>query len=283
MITIGHLVRKAARRLELAGVGDARLEADLIWMTACGINRAALYASFNESPNSLDWQEAERLLNRRLRREPVAYLMGTREFYGIGLTVAPGVLIPRQETEAVVEGTLSLVADTPSPLIADVGCGSGAIAIAIATARTDATVYALDISTDAIDLTTLNARALGLANRVRILRSDLLSQLPASVHAICANLPYVRSDEIPFLEPEVRLFEPHEALDGGSDGLDLIRRLLSDAKHFLLPGGAIIMEMDPRQMRSASEAALQLVPNPNIKTLNDLTGRARVLVVQTPP
>lgn len=278
---LAHLVRRTARRLEAAGIGDARLEADLIWTTALGIDRAALYASFRDTPSDEEAGRAEALCERRLNREPVAYLMGTREFYGLPIAVGPGVLIPRPETETVVEETLRLAEGEASPVLADVGCGSGAIAVALAVARPEAVVYALDVAPRALELTALNAAKHGVSDRVRVLESDLLAALPRPVHVVAANLPYVMSDEIPLLEPEVSRYEPREALDGGADGLALIRRLLTEADGRLLPGGALVLEMDPRQTASAGEAAAACFPGARVRAVRDLAGRERVLVVQT--
>ena len=282
MSTLAHLVRRTARRLETAGIGDARLEADLIWTTALGIDRAALYAAFRDAPSEEETQRAEALCERRLNREPVAYLMGTREFYGLPIAVGPGVLIPRPETETVVEETLRLVEGVAPPVLADVGCGSGAIAVALARARPDAVVYALDIAARALELTTLNAANHGVGDRVHALESDLLAALPRPVHVVAANLPYVMSCEIPLLEPEVSRYEPREALDGGSDGLALIRRLLAEAGGCLLPGGALVLEMDPRQAAAACDAAAACFPGARVRAVRDLAGRERVLAVETP-
>ena len=277
--TLAHLVQRTARRFEAAGIGDARLEADLIWTTALGLDRAALYAAFRVPPSEEEMGRAEALCARRLNREPVAYLMGTREFYGLPIAVGPGVLIPRPETETVVEETLRLVEGEASPVLADVGCGSGAIAVALAVARPDAVVYALDVALRALELTTHNVVAHGVSERVHVLESDLLAALPRPVHVGAANLPYVMSDEIPLLEPEVSRYEPREALDGGADGLVLIRRLLAEAGGNLLPGGALVMEMAPRQIAAASDAAAACFPGARIRVVRDLAGRERVLVV----
>ena len=279
--TLAHLVQRTARRLEAACIGDARLEADLIWTTALGIDRAALYAGFRDTPSEEETDRAEALCERRLNREPVAYLMGTREFYGLPIAVGPGVLIPRPETETVVEEALRLVEAEASPVAADVGCGSGAIAVALAVTRPEAVVYAVDIARRALELTVLNAAKHGVGERVHVLESDLLAALPRPVHVIAANLPYVMSDEIPLLEPEVSRYEPREALDGGADGLALIWRLLTEAGEHLLPGGALVLEMDPRQIAAASNAAATCFPGAHVRAARDLAGRERVLVVQT--
>lgn len=281
MPALSTLVRKTARRLEAAGVADARLEADLIWMTALGTDRAALYAAFSEAPPTEALRRAEALLQRRLNREPTAYLMGEREFYGLRVAVAPGVLIPRPETEAVVDETLRLVESVPAPALADVGCGSGAVAVALAVARPDAVVHALDVAPRALELTARNAAAHGASERVRVAESDLLAALPGRVNAVAANLPYVASAEIPLLEPEVSRYEPREALDGGEDGLDLVRRLLAEAGERLLPGGALILEIDPRQSEAAQAAARGCFPAARIRVERDLAARERILVVET--
>ena len=252
-------------------------------MTALGVDRARLYAAFYEFPIPDEAERGETLVARRLAREPVAYLMGKREFYGVEIAVGPGVLIPRTDTETVVEETLRLIEGVEAPHIADVGCGSGAIAVALAVARPDAVVYALDLAPRALELTALNAAANGVAGRVQVLESDLLAALPAPVHVIAANLPYVRSDEMPTLDPEVRLFEPREALDGGEDGMELVRRLLDESGARLHPGGAAALEMDPRQIAPASQHAAAALPGSTLSVARDLAGRERVLVVQTPP
>jgi release factor glutamine methyltransferase len=278
---LGVLLRRTARRLATAGIADADLEADLIWMTALELDRPGLYAALRDEPSPAVQDAAAALEARRLNHEPAAYLMGVREFYGLTLAVAPGVLVPRQDTEALVEEALRLAGRMPASLhIADVGCGSGAIGLALAAHLPGAVVHALDITPRALELTALNAERTGVTERVRVLESDLLAALPEPVHLMTANLPYVCSWEIPTLEPEVRLFEPREALDGGDDGLDLYRRLLAQAPAMLLPGGALLAELDPRQMAVATALAREAFPAATVRTVNDLAGRKRVVVVE---
>jgi release factor glutamine methyltransferase len=279
MPALGHLVRKTSRRLEYVGIGDARLESDLLWMTALGIDRPTLYARFPDSLTDIEADTAEELIQRRLRREPIAYLMGKREFFGLDISIAPGVLIPRPETETVVEETLRLIEPIDSPTIADVGCGSGAISIAIAVNRPDATVFALDVSERALQITAMNAEAHKVVDQVQILNSDLLASLASRQHVIVANLPYVMSHEIPTLEPEIRMFEPVAALDGGNDGLRLIYDLLAQAPGRLLPGGSVILEVDPRQIANTSNSARMHFPGAQVHVVKDLACRNRVLLV----
>ena len=284
MTTVSTLLRDTTERLARAGIDDARLEAELLWMTALDTDRTHLYANLRDTPGQRATQAAAALLERRLRHEPVAYLMGRREFFGLRFHVAPGVLIPRPETEGVVEEALRLLNSRPagreSITVADVGTGSGAIAVSVAVNFTRAIVYASDISTRALEVAALNAREHGVSDSVRLVAGDLLSPVPGPVDLILANLPYVMSAEVPTLEPELRLYEPLEAFDGGTDGLTLISQLLADAPGYLKAGGALVLEMDPRQIDRAKEIALEAFPGAEVRALPDLAGRPRVLVVQ---
>jgi release factor glutamine methyltransferase len=281
VISLGHLLRKTERRFAVGGIGDARIEADLVWMTALEVSRAELYARMVDSPSDAEAQSAEELITRRLRHEPTAYLLGHREFYNIDLLVGVGALIPRPDTEALVEEALRIAARFLAPVtIADVGCGTGAIGLAIAANLPSAHIYATDLYPAALALARQNTERLGLAGRVDVLEGDLLAPLPGPVDMITSNLPYVESGEIPTLDPEIRLYEPREALDGGDDGLDLIRRFLLDVPRYLKPSGVLLMEMDPRQIARARAFAAQAVPGATIRVVQDLTRRDRVLVLE---
>ena len=283
MESLGQFLRKTERRFAVGGIGDSRIEADLVWMTTLEVDRAELYARMADSPSDAETQSAEKLIQRRLRHEPTAYLLGHREFYNIDLLVGVGALIPRPDTEVLVEEALRIAADFPLDItIADIGCGTGAIGLAIAANLPSARVYATDLYPAALHLAHRNTERLGLAERVAILEGDLLAPLPRPVDIITSNLPYVESSEIPTLDPEVRLYEPREALDGGDDGLDLIRRFLVAVPPFLNPSGVLLMEMDPRQIARASAFALGVMPRATIRIIQDLTRRDRVLVVEMP-
>ncbi|MCH8849075.1 MAG: peptide chain release factor N(5)-glutamine methyltransferase [Chloroflexi bacterium] len=283
MSTLGVRLDDTARRLAAVGIDDPRLEADVLWMKALDIDRAQLYARLHDDPAEAHATAAEALTARRLRREPLAYVTGTREFYGIDLTIRPGVLVPRPDTETLVDEAISVLAHRaePAPVIADIGCGSGAIALALAANVADATVHAVDRSPAAVGLTRANAERHGLGERVRVYLGDLTAPLPEPVDLIAANLPYVRSDELPTLEPEVSVFEPAEALDGGADGLDLVRRLLREAPAHLKPGAAVLLELDPRQFDEAAAFAAEAMPDARARSVRDLAGRERVLVIET--
>ena len=281
MPAIGQLIRQTEQRLAKAGIGDAPIEADLIWMTALELDRAQLYARMRDEPSADERRRASDLIERRLRHEPAAYLMGHREFYGIDLLAGLGVLIPRPDTEALVEEALRIARSRPGSItIADVGCGTGAIGIALAANLPNATVYAMDLYDPALEIARRNIERCGLSERIEIIKSDLLDELREPVDIIAGNLPYVRTDEIPTLDPEIRMYEPREALDGGDDGLDIIRRLISSAPAYLKPGGVILMEMDPRQVAAASAFAAATIPWAKLHVVQDLARRDRVLVVQ---
>ena len=282
MTLLGQSLRSTERRLSLAGIGDARIETDLIWMTALEVDRAELYARTNEPPTREQSEHAETLTVRRLNHEPAAYLMGHREFFGVDLVVGPGALIPRPDTETLVEEALRVAAGKPDDLaIADIGCGTGAIAIALAANLPHARITAIDISARALEIARDNVDRQGLADRITLIQGDLLAPLGHAVDLLTANLPYVMSSELPTLDPEVRMYEPVEALDGGDDGLDLVRRLLSSVAAHLRPEGVVLAEMDPRQIASASAFAGQAIVGSRVRAVNDLTGRERVLVIET--
>ena len=284
MSTLGVRLHDTARRLAAAGISDSRLEADVLWMTALEIDRAQLYARLHDAPAEAHAAAAEALTARRLRREPLAYVTGTREFYGLDLTIHPGVLVPRPETETLVAEALSVLArrTEPAHAVADIGCGSGAVAIALAASLPGVTVHAVDRSPSAVALTRANADRHGVGARVHVYSGDLTAPLPEPVDLIAANLPYVRSDELPTLDPEVSTFEPAEALDGGTDGLDLVRRLLREAPAHLKPGAAVLLELDPRQFETARAFAAETMPRADVRSARDLAGRERVLVLETP-
>lgn len=283
MSTLGTLLRKTERRLAQAGIGDARIEADLVWMTALDVGRTELFSRLPDAVTEAESSAAEALIERRLRHEPAAYIMGKREFFGLELTIAPGVLIPRPDTETLVEEALRIAPSLPAGglRIADVGCGSGAIGIALAASLPHAHVFATDIAPRALEIASSNAERYGLAGRMTFQLGDLLEPVPEPVHLITANLPYVASHEIPTLDPEIRIYEPREALDGGGDGLDVIRRLLDSAAGQLVAGGAMLLEMDPRQIEEATAHARERFDGAIVRAVPDLTGRDRVLVVQT--
>ena len=248
---------------------------------------AEVYAG--ETPFPPDAVERTRaLVSRRLGGEPLAYIIGTREFYGLSLRVDERVLIPRQETELLVEialeklSGLEKTAKRGIPLAIDVGTGSGAIAIALAAnARRPVRVIAADVSGDALALARRSAAALGLANEMGFVRCDLLTPMREGVVLIVSNPPYIPSADMAGLQAEIKR-EPRIALDGGADGLSVFRRLARQAGRRLAPGGVLIAELSPELMDAAESIAAALIPRARrISRREDLFGDERALVVET--
>jgi release factor glutamine methyltransferase len=247
--TILKVLQWTQGRFSERGLQTARLDAELLLAEVLGRDRVGLYTHFDQPLAADELQRYRELIKRRLAGEPVAYLVGRREFRSLELRVDERVLVPRPETEFAVEVALALlpeVRDGERPRVVDVGTGSGAIALAIKSARPDVEVLAIDRSPGAAEVARANAERLHL--EIEILVGDLLA--PAASRApfdlIVSNPPYVPSGDLPQLAPEV-LREPHDALDGGPDGLTVIRRLLSDARPLLRDSGALVLELGAGQ------------------------------------
>ena len=191
-------------------------------------------------------------------------------------------MVPRPETETLVEEALAWAGARPAPItVADVGTGSGCIVVSLAVRLPCVRFLATDVSPAALAVAGENALRHGVAKRVRLLSGHLLQPLPGPVDLVVANLPYVPSGRLDSLQPEVRDYEPREALDGGPDGTDLLRPLLRQAEAYLQPGGAVMLEIDEEQGPAMAEAARSAFPDAGVRVLPDLAGRDRVLVVQT--
>lgn len=229
------------------GLPGARLDAEVLLAHVLGLKRVMLYAKFDQPLEGTELDQMRNLVARRARGEPVAYLIGRREFWSLDLEVSPDTLVPRPDTETLVE--VALDHQREAKVVVDVGTGSGAVAMALATELKGAHVYATELSEPARLMAQKNCDRLGLSERVTILQGDLLQPLPeVQVDLLVANLPYIPSADIKTLMADVRDFEPHLALDGGPDGLDLIRRLLGQAGPRLAPGALIALEAGADQV-----------------------------------
>jgi release factor glutamine methyltransferase len=278
-------VQEALRRGRhlIATISDeADLEAELLLAHALKTDRIHLYQRLQEPLPPRQESVYHRLLERRLRREPTPYIIGRKEFYGLQLEVTPAAIIPRPETELVVETALAearrLLETRPSLAIADVGSGSGAIALALTAGLPGAEVIATDTSARALALARRNADRLG--QRIRFLRGDLLRPLEGPVDIIATNLPYVKSDDWRGLPPEIRDYEPRRGLDGGPTGLRAIKRLLRQAPPYLKPGGALVLEIGDDQAQAVRRTARQHFPRAHIEVRQDLAGLDRVTVIR---
>ena len=262
------------------GIEEARLEAELLVSHVLGTDRTHLLANLGEPLPADALASLVPLIERRLLREPLSYLLGWREFYGLRFAVRPGVLIPRHETETLVDEALRLARERYNgvPLIADLGCGSGVIAVSLALHLLGSRIYAMDNAPSALEVAEENCKRYDVQERVPLLKGDLLIPLPEPVDMIVANLPYVRSGDFPTLQPEV-LYEPREALDGGPDGLQIILKLLDQLPGRVRPGGALLLECDPSQVQCLKRQALRRHPDSSVQVVQDLDRLDRVIEV----
>ena len=270
---------QAAAVLEKANIEEARLDAEILLAHALGITRAQLHAHPQGQLSSAELANYRQLIERRARHEPVAYIVGHQEFYGLDLLVDSRVLIPRPETELLVEKAIEI--SQRRSVVADVGTGSGAIAVSLAIHLPQVLVYATDASAGALEVAARNCRRHGVEDRVHLLQGHLLEPLPEPVDLIVANLPYVSQAEWAQLPPEINCYEPREALDGGLDGLDRIRRLLARAGEYLRPQGAILLEIGATQGEAVVALARCHFPAARVEIARDYAGLDRVVMVKT--
>ena len=281
MPVLRTVIQDTHQKLEAAGIPDARLEAEVLVMNVMRMPRQSIFAEQETEVSGQQQSALDALLERRYLREPLAYILGQREFYGINVILTPAVLIPRPETEGLVEHALLMALmgmESQDLTIADVGTGSGAIAINLAIHLPAAKIFAVDVADAVLDVAAYNVRVHDVGERVNLGIGDLLDAVPEPVDLIVANLPYIPTDRIPTLQPEVQQ-EPALALDGGPDGLDLIRRLLTQAEEKLKETGIILLEMDPDQIPVVQELALNHFPEGSTSVEQDLAGMDRILTI----
>ncbi len=270
--------RTDATRLLRAGAdpATAALDADVLLAFTLGVQKEELLAHPERTLSSDDDARFRALIERRRAGEPVAYLRGWKEFYGQRFRVDPRVLVPRPETETVVEEARRFIAGRALTVV-DVGTGSGAIACAIALNEPQVHVIAVDASRDALAVAETNALALGVADRIELRQGDLLAPITEKVDVVCANLPYIREDEMQKLAGgrTALAYEPRVAVVSGADGLDLIRRAIADLPRVLAPGGAAFFEVDPPQAAEVARLLERAGLRPRV--VKDLAGDDRVV------
>ena len=278
-------VASVSKRLSDVQILDPYLEAEVLVRHLVGATRAEFFTSLDRPLGDAELRELDRLVARRTDGVPLAYILGRREFYGLDLFVDQDVLVPRQETELLVDVVVQWysrrTSSAPPAEILDVGTGSGAIALALACSLQAATVYATDVSSAALRVAAANRRRHGLRDRVHLIRTDLMRGLRGAVDVVVSNPPYIPADEIRSLPPEVRR-EPALALNGGDDGLAIIRRLMSEARGRIRPGGMLIVEISPDQLRAVTAEAVRAFPAANVRAYDDLVGLARAVAVDVP-
>jgi release factor glutamine methyltransferase len=267
-VKIAAALAEAAEVLRAGGVDEPRREAATLLAATAGRDRAYLIAHDDDLlPPGVLAVFRERA-SRRAVGEPLQYVTGRQEFYGLDFEVTPAVLIPRPETELLVEAALELLKGAPAPTLCDVGTGSGCIPVALLNERADAHAVAVDISPDALRVAARNAARHGVSSRLALVASDCLAALDPSAQTfemIVSNPPYVAEDDLPGLQREVRDHEPRVALTPGGDGLSVIRRLLADSPRFLKPRGHLLFEIGFNQ----HEAVRRLI-DPRVWTTLDI-------------
>lgn len=289
--TVREVLAWTAQYFLQQGIAGARLEAELLLAHSLRQNRVSLYVNYDQPLQPEELAAYRELIKSRVQGQPLAYLTGQREFMSLAFEVSPAVLIPRPETETLVETAVELMRDrvkptgespvteSPTSRIAEAGTGSGVIAVCLAKFLPQALVWATDISPTALEVAERNAERHGVADRVRFAQGDLLAPVDQiELNLVVANLPYVPTGEIPKLAREVRC-EPISALDGGADGLDIYRRLVPQAARMLKPGGWLVLEIGWDQGEAAA-ALFKAAEWEEPKVKPDLAGKDRLVVVQ---
>lgn len=279
----GLLIAGGTAELASAGIENPRLDAEMMLAAACQSSRPAVICGLAK----IDRDARERyaaMIARRKRREPVAYILGHKEFYSLELEVTPAVLIPRPETETLVAGALNFIWNRPEARVCDIGTGSGAVALAIAANAEGAHLTATDVSSDALAIARRNAVRLKLTSRINFRKADCFDPTDklgalGGFDLVVSNPPYIREDQIALLSPELSRFEPRIALTGGRDGLALYRGIAAGLAGHLEQGGCVIVEIGADQ----SDAVTEILRNAGVlstRIMCDLAGLPRVVVAQ---
>lgn len=285
--TIGRLLNWTADFLRERGAESARLDAEVLLAHARGCPRIALYTAFDQPASEELRTQFRELVKQRAAGKPVAYLVGHREFFSLSFDVTPDVLIPRPETEGLVVRALDLLKESKNraPRVADMGTGSGAIAVCLAKQNSAVEVAAVEISPAALAIAQKNAKKHGVADRIAFVESDLFAAVEpdAEFDLVVSNPPYVTTAELSELADDVRKYEPKQALDGGEHGTDVIERLLPQAAQRLHPGGWLLVEISPmiaERVERLIDATDGLVQR---ETLKDSNGLLRIAQAQCEP
>ncbi len=289
------LIQWTANYFEKKGIPNPRLDAELLLAHALGHTRVELYTQHDRTVAQKDLDRFRTLVERRATREPLQYILGETEFWGLKIKVTPEVLIPRPETELLVEEAMKAFSPLPNPLprdggeggesrvrgpILEIGTGSGCIAIALAKNLPQSRITATDISKEALAIAKKNAEENGVADRIHFVLADLapwrvFQAEETRFDLIISNPPYIASGEIDTLQAEVSRFEPRRALDGGSSGLEIIQKILQEAPDFLRPNGLLLLEIGEDQAEVLKESPLEKLTFESVK--KDPAGFARLL------
>ncbi len=289
ILTVREALQEAVAFLSRAGVESARIDAEVLLGNTLAGSREEMYLNFDKPLTVNERKLFKQLLQRRAKREPVAYITGKREFWSLDFFVSPDVLVPRPETELLIEIALELAGELNGkvPLrILDLGTGSAAIAVSLARELGDAEIWVTDISSGALSIARANAARHGVEERIRFLQGDIFE--PARDHRdffdmVVSNPPYVRRGEIQDLPPEVRDWEPRQALDGGEDGMDFIRQIVQRGHLYLVGGGFVALEIGADLGGEVAQLFASAGCYCKASVHRDLAGRDRVIVARRIP
>ncbi len=281
-MTLTQALQQSACTLSVNGIEDSHIEARVLLGHITKLSPVQIYTQTEQTLSREQERDLSKLIERRLRREPTAYIVNRREFYGIDFYIDSRALIPRPETELLVDTALEFSKNTcpPSPpLIADIGTGCGAIAISLALSLPQSKIYATDISHSALEVARLNCEHHKVTRQVTLLQGNLLEPVPEPVDLIVANLPYVRSSELENLSPEITGFEPRTAIDGGENGLNCIRQLLEQTKEKINPRGCLLLEIGQNQEQEVIHLIHSCLNKVSFTFIPDLNGINRVVKI----
>jgi len=276
MSTVVDVLKKTEAFLKSRGVQSPRLDAELILGHHLGLDRVALYLQFDRPLNESELGPMREHVKRRGNREPLAWVLGTKGFWSMDLHSHTGVLVPRPDTETLVEAALAQIPEEAPCFVADIGCGTGAVGLAILSERPEAKLFATDISDAALHCTKANVSQLQLQSRVAVLKGSLLDPIPTErdIDIVVSNPPYIPSADIDTLQPEVRDHEPRTALDGGPDGLAIYRSLIPAAAQRART--AVLVEVGAGQADAVADL-MKTAGLSSIQIHHDLAGHGRVV------
>jgi len=278
--TIGSIIKWTEQYFQDKGVDSPRLDAEVLLSHVLQKERIYLYIHFDEPLEAAELAAFREMVKKRVQRIPVAYIVGAREFMGLRFAVSPAVLIPRPDTEILVEAVIERLKDKSQIKFVDIGTGSGAIVLSLLHYLPLACAVAVDISQDALAVATENAETLLVKDRVDFYQGDLYEPLAAEkFDAIVSNPPYIPNADIAELEPEVKEFEPYGALAGGLDGLDFYRRLIADGSDRLKNGGFMAFEVGINQAQAVAALAESMPIFEKAEILKDYAGIERVVIL----
>ncbi|MEZ5942710.1 MAG: peptide chain release factor N(5)-glutamine methyltransferase [Planctomycetaceae bacterium] len=281
--TVRRVLEWTIDYLKQHGSESPRLDGEILLAHARKCPRIQLYTQYDQPLSNEQRTHMRELVKRRANAEPVAYLVGHREFFSLDFLLTKDVLIPRPDTETLVMAALDVIKQHPQSRVLDLCTGSGCIAVSLAVNAPKAKLTAVELSPPAAEVARKNIARHGVSERVELLTGDLFAPVPAGskFDVIVSNPPYITSEEMQQLDPDVRLHEPHLALEAGADGLDVIRRIVDQSRQFLTPGGSLLIELDPAQ----AQPVLELMKSAGYvdeSALNDLAGNARVVQSKWP-